>query len=147
MAWLLKPLVLLLLAAALLLMVLDQVFNLQSNATFLAFRASTKSLEVKTAAGNWKPLNELTIAELDRALTRRIETPGAVWKSLTVRRQAENFHAKSGAGISQREDLRHRALPTVLHLRHELQRQVRADHRKRTPRGRGRDLFHHRELS
>jgi uncharacterized protein YigE (DUF2233 family) len=88
-AWLLKPLVLLLLAAALMLLVLDQVFNLQSNATFLAFQASTKPLEVKTSTGGWKPLHELSIADLDRALVRRIDTPGAVWKSLTVRRQAE----------------------------------------------------------
>ncbi|WP_170156888.1 phosphodiester glycosidase family protein [Roseimicrobium gellanilyticum] len=79
----------LLLATALVVLVLDHVFNLQSNATFLAFRASTKPLEVKTHAGDWKPVTELSIAELDRALTKRVETPGAVWKSLTVRRQAE----------------------------------------------------------
>jgi uncharacterized protein YigE (DUF2233 family) len=88
-AWLIKPLVVLILAAALVLLVLDQVFNLQSNATFLAFRTSTKPLEVKTSAGDWKPLGELSIAEVDRALVKRLETKGAVWKSLTIRRQAE----------------------------------------------------------
>lgn len=89
MAWLIKPLVVLILAAALVLLVLDQVFNLQSNATFLAFRTSIKPLEVKTQGGTWKPLGDLSIAELDRALVKRLETTGAVWKSLTIRRQAE----------------------------------------------------------
>ena len=88
-AWLVKPLVLLLFSVALVLLVLDYVFNLHSNATYLAFRASKKPLEVQTASGTWQPLSNLSAADLVRALKKRGESAGASWKSLTVRRQAE----------------------------------------------------------
>lgn len=87
--WLVKTVLLLALAAALVLLAADHIFNLQSNATFLAFRTSGKPLEVKTASGTWKSVAELSVADLDRALTKRAEQPGVVWRSLTVRRQAE----------------------------------------------------------
>ncbi len=88
-AWRLKLFLAVLILGAVALVAADHIFNLRSNATFLAFRASAKPLEVKTAAGVWRSVSDITPAELDRSLVKRAESPGALWRSLTVRRQAE----------------------------------------------------------
>lgn len=69
----------------------DYVFNLRSNATYLAFRHSTAPLEAKMADGTWKAVSALTIAELDHALTTQVETPSGTWKTLAVRRAASSL--------------------------------------------------------
>lgn len=69
----------------------DYVFNLRSNAHFLVFRDSTAPLEVRLANGEWKLLSSTTIAELDLALDKQAQEPGATWKTCSVRRQAKNW--------------------------------------------------------
>jgi uncharacterized protein YigE (DUF2233 family) len=86
-----RLLVLLALAAILLLVATDYIFNLRSNLTYLAFRHSTQRLEARLADGSWKPVNSLTVAELDQALVTRAQIPGGSWKTLAVRRPASGL--------------------------------------------------------
>jgi uncharacterized protein YigE (DUF2233 family) len=69
----------------------DHVFNLRSNATYLAFRYSTAPLEARLPDGTWKPVSALSVAELDHALVTHVQTPGGVWKTLAVRRPASGL--------------------------------------------------------
>lgn len=86
--WLRRLLIIAFLAALLVLIAADHVFNLRSNATYLAFRNSTAPLEARLSDGSWKPVSALTIGELDHALFTRARTAGASWKTLAVRRSA-----------------------------------------------------------
>jgi uncharacterized protein YigE (DUF2233 family) len=92
----LRRLILLALFAGLLLLIAaDHVFNLRSNASYVAFRYSTDPLEAKLADGSWKPVSALTVAELDHALVTRAQTPGGSWRTLSVRRPASGFVQKT----------------------------------------------------
>jgi uncharacterized protein YigE (DUF2233 family) len=73
----------------------DHVFNIRSNATYLAFRYSKAPLEAKVAGGAWKPVNSLTVAELDHALVTHVQSQGGAWKTLTVRRAASGLAQKA----------------------------------------------------
>jgi exopolysaccharide biosynthesis protein len=68
----------------------DYVFNLRSNATYLAFRDSTAPLEVQLANGTWKAVNLVTMVELDQALKTQVKSGGASWKTLAVKRRASS---------------------------------------------------------
>jgi len=65
----------------------DYVFQLRSNATYYAFQDSKEPLQVKMAQGGWKAVAAMTVAELDHALVKRVESKGVVWKTLRVRRE------------------------------------------------------------
>jgi uncharacterized protein YigE (DUF2233 family) len=80
-----------LLIGLLLFVLADHVFNLRSNATYVAFRYSTAPLEARLPDGTWKPVSALSVAELDRALVTHVQTPGGSWKTLTVRRPASGL--------------------------------------------------------
>ena len=90
-----RALVVAFLSALLLFIAADYVYNLRSNATFLAFRYSTAPLEAQLADGSWKPVHALSLAELDRALETQVQTPAGSWKTLTVRRAASGFQQKA----------------------------------------------------
>lgn len=77
------------LTGLLLLVAVDFVFNLRGNITYLVFRDSRESLQVKLASGDWRDVGKLTVAEAFGALQEQSRTPGAVWKSLMVRRPAK----------------------------------------------------------
>jgi uncharacterized protein YigE (DUF2233 family) len=64
----------------------DYVFKLRSNASYLAFKNSKQPLQAELLRGSWKSIASLTVAELDHALIKQTEAPGASWKTLTVRR-------------------------------------------------------------
>jgi uncharacterized protein YigE (DUF2233 family) len=84
---LLRLLVLLLLGALLLFFVLDSMFNLRGNLAFLSERDSDQPLEIELAGGTWKPVAQVSIAELDHALRKEGEMEnGASWRRLYVRR-------------------------------------------------------------
>jgi uncharacterized protein YigE (DUF2233 family) len=80
-----------LLAAVVLFIAGDYVFNLRSNATYLAFRYSKAPLEARLSGGAWKAVSSLTVSELDHALVTRAQAPGAAWKMLAVRRPASGL--------------------------------------------------------
>jgi hypothetical protein len=82
------------LLALLLFLAADYVFNLRSNATYVALRDSTAPLEARLPNGSWKPISALTITELDHALVTKAKTPGGSWRTLAVKRKP--------SGISQR---------------------------------------------
>jgi exopolysaccharide biosynthesis protein len=84
-----------LLAAIVLFVAADYVFNLRSNATYLAFRSSKAPLEAKLSGGTWKPVSSLSVAELDHALVSHVQTPHASWKTLRVRRAASGITQKA----------------------------------------------------
>src|SRR6201999_3616175 len=66
---------------------LDYVFNLRSNIALYASRDPELPLEVELADGDWKPVSQATIAELDHALHHMGESEdGATWRRLKVRR-------------------------------------------------------------
>ncbi len=86
---LLRVSVLLLLAALILFFALDYVFNLRGNIAFVSARDSNQPLEVKLADNTWKPVPQVSIAELDHALSKQGEGEnGVVWRRLKVRRSA-----------------------------------------------------------
>src|SRR3954453_10191438 len=95
--------VLALLIAVVLFVAADHVFNLRSNATYLAFRYSKAPLEAKVAGGAWKPVSSLTVAELDHALVTRAQSPGASWKTLAVRRAASDITQKAVQAVFDAE--------------------------------------------
>ncbi len=80
--------ILALLGALMLLLGADYVYNLKSNAVYMAFRHSSKPLEVKLGDGSWKAVSAVSAPELTRALETQAEAPGMVWKTLPVRREA-----------------------------------------------------------
>ena len=86
--------VLLLLAAALVLLAADHIFNLRSNATYLAFKNSVHPLEAQLSDGSWKPVSQLSAHELTHALVTQVETAGGSLKTLAVRRRAEGLKQK-----------------------------------------------------
>lgn len=90
-----RLLVLFALTTLLLFIACDYVFNLRSNATYLAFRDSKEPLEARLADGSWKPVQSFTIAELDRALTTRVQVTGGTWRTLAVRRPASTLGQKA----------------------------------------------------
>src|SRR4051812_49274810 len=82
-------------AALVLFLAADHVFNIRSNATYLAFRYSKAPLEAKVAGGTWRPVNSLTVAELDHALVTHVQSQGGTWKTLAVRRAASGLVQKT----------------------------------------------------
>jgi len=95
--------VLALLGGLLLFIAADYVFNLRSNATYLAFRDSSAPLEARLAGGPWKPVSAFTIAELDHALVTRVQVPGGSWRTLPVRRSASSLLQKATQAIFDAE--------------------------------------------
>lgn len=89
-----RLLIVTLVTLVLLLLVADHVFNLRSNATFVAFRYSQAPLEARLRDGSWKPVASLTAAELDRALVTHVQAIGASWKTLPVKRPPVGFMQK-----------------------------------------------------
>lgn len=98
-----RLLILALLAAVLLFIAADHVFNLRSNITYLAFRDSTAPLEARLADGTWKAVGSLTIAELDHALDTQVETPSGSWKTLAVRRPAASLKQHAAQALFDAE--------------------------------------------
>lgn len=94
-----RLLVILLLAALLIFLAADYVFNLRSNATFMAFRDSTAPLEAQLAHGEWKPVSALTVGEISKALVTQARATGATWKTLPVRRQPQNLKQNAAQAI------------------------------------------------
>jgi uncharacterized protein YigE (DUF2233 family) len=86
-----RILVVALLVGLLLFAVGDYVFNLRSNATYVAFRYSTAPLEARLPDGSWKPVSALSVAELDHALVTHVQAAGESWKTLAVRRPASGL--------------------------------------------------------
>lgn len=86
---LLKIMLLVLLAAGMVLYVTAEwVFNLNSNAVLWAVAGSKEGLQVRLKGGEWKPLAEMSAAELQGALVERYHEVGFSWKKLRVRRSA-----------------------------------------------------------
>lgn len=86
---LLRSLVLFALLALIVFFVLDYVFNLRGNIAFIAGRNPAHPLEVQLADQSWKPVAQLTIAELDHAMHKLGESAeGATWRRLKVRRSS-----------------------------------------------------------
>lgn len=75
------------LVAFALVVAVDFVFNLRGTVVFLAFRDSREPVEVRLGTGLWKPASALTVAEMDRALARRADENGLLWRTLVVRRR------------------------------------------------------------
>lgn len=88
---LLKMCLVLGLAGVLLVLGLDYVFNLRGNVTYLAFRDSDETLQVKLASGDWKEVSKLSVAEAFGAMQEQGQTRGATWKTLMVRRPAQGM--------------------------------------------------------
>ncbi|MEI6536624.1 MAG: hypothetical protein WCN98_14865, partial [Verrucomicrobiaceae bacterium] len=84
---LLRLLALTALVAAVIFVMADHYFNLQSNLTYLAFRSTTAPLEVRLSDGTWKIANGMTQHEMDRAMVRKAESNGATWSRLRIRRK------------------------------------------------------------
>ncbi|MEY4483955.1 MAG: hypothetical protein RL693_1407, partial [Verrucomicrobiota bacterium] len=59
----------------------DSVFNLRSNVFYWLFHQTTKPLLVKSAQGEWKPINAFSMSDLDRALVKKAETNGMTWRT------------------------------------------------------------------
>ena len=97
-----RLLMLLLVAGLVLILAVDYVFNLRSTAVFLAFRDSRQPLEVRLVTGTWKQVSAVSQAEIDKALVKRHESPGATWRTLYIRRQATDFKQRL-AGFLVRE--------------------------------------------
>ncbi len=89
-----RLLILLLLSGLLLFIAADYVFNLRSNATYLAFRYSKEPLEAQLSDGSWKTVHALTAVELERALETHVKTPAGSWKTLAVRRATSDYKQK-----------------------------------------------------
>ena len=79
------------LSGVLLFIAVDYVFNLRGNLTFVAFRNSDQPLYVKLESGDWKKVGDITIAELFAAQDDQSRTPGATWRTLTIKRPAQGL--------------------------------------------------------
>jgi len=94
----LKLLLLLVLAGALLVWLVGEVFfNLNSNVVAVSVRESKQPLQILTKRGEWKPAPALTAGDLDAALIERHRETGMRWATLKVRREGGTL-----AGIAQR---------------------------------------------
>lgn len=82
----------LLLAALLFLGFVDSVFNLRSNVFYWLYHQTTKPLLVKSAQGEWKPISAFSMTELDHALVKKAESNGMTWRTLAVKRQADQWY-------------------------------------------------------
>jgi uncharacterized protein YigE (DUF2233 family) len=69
----------------------DYFFNLRGNLVTFAFRKSTRPLEARLAGNRWKAVSAATVQDLEHALERQGEGEGVVWRSLRVRRQADDL--------------------------------------------------------
>lgn len=86
---LLRFLVLMALLAVIAFFALDYVFNLRGTIALMAGRDPAQPMEVLLSDHTWKPVSQVTVAELDRALHRRGESEeGALWRRLHIRRSA-----------------------------------------------------------
>ena len=85
----LKPLLALVLAAcAVLWLAAEWYFNLNSNLVAMAVRDARAPLLVRGRKGQWRPVLQVTPAELNQALLERHSEPGMRWSTLRVRRDA-----------------------------------------------------------
>ncbi len=83
----LKLLLLLVLAGALLVWLVGEVFfNLNSNLVAVSVRDSKQPLQILTKRGEWKPASALTAGDLDTAQIERHRETGMRWATLKVRR-------------------------------------------------------------
>ncbi len=85
-----RLLVLGVLAGLIIFLVADHYLNLRSNIISFAFRKSTQPMEVRAGGNKWKLLTEITQSEIEHALARQGEGDGVTWRSIYVRRHAEN---------------------------------------------------------
>ncbi|OYW76091.1 MAG: hypothetical protein B7Z37_10465, partial [Verrucomicrobia bacterium 12-59-8] len=94
----LKLLLLLVLAGALLVWLVGEVFfNLNSNLVAVSVRDSKQPLQILTKRGEWKPASALTAGDLDTALIERHRETSMRWATLKVRRAGGTL-----ANIAQR---------------------------------------------
>ncbi|MCE9519456.1 MAG: phosphodiester glycosidase family protein [Verrucomicrobia bacterium] len=75
-------------------LVVDHFCNLRSNIISFAFRKSTQPMEVKISGNKWKRLADITQSEMEHALASQGEGDGVMWRSLYVRRQADNIYQR-----------------------------------------------------
>lgn len=74
-------------------------FNLNSNLVALSYRASSKPLEIGTRAHGWKPVTDVSAAELHAALIERHAEDGLRWQTLRVRRRPEGVGQRLAMGL------------------------------------------------
>ena len=76
------------LAGILLYVVAERIFNVSSNAVLWSVAGSNSELEIRLASGGWKPITQVTVAEMASALRERYNEAGLHWRRLRVRRPA-----------------------------------------------------------